>query len=216
MHALPPLTIDRILEFADAYHTATGDWPNKKSGQVTDTNETWAGINITLRRGQRGLQGGDSLAQLLAKHRSVRNRKDLPPLTIKQILSWADEHKKATGNWPKQNSGQVRGTNETWSGIHCSLRVGRRGLPGGLSLAKLLAEQHNVRNIHDLQPLTIKQVLIWVDAHKKRTGNWPTQRSGKVTGTDETWAAINYAFLKGRRGLPGGSSLSKLLKECRQ
>ena len=73
----------------------------------------------------------------------MRNIKDLPNLTIEQILKWADKHKKRTGEWPRQKSGEVTtGTpGETWLGIDHSLRRGSRGLPGGSSLAKLLDEK---------------------------------------------------------------------------
>jgi len=183
------------------------------SGQVTGTDETWGSINSALVRGGRGLLGGSTLAKLLAQHRGVRNVKDLPPLIIDQILDWADAHKAATDNWPNKNSGQVAGTDETWGSINAALSIGYRGLPVGSSVAKLLAEHRGVRNRMDLPPLIIDQILDWADAHKATTDNWPNQYSGQVTGTDETWAGINTALNRGHRGLPGGSSLAKLLDQ---
>jgi hypothetical protein len=67
----------------------------------------------------------------------------------------------------------------------------------------------------DLPPLTVEQILTWIDAHKAATGIWPKQKSGPVSGTDETWAGINAALSRGKRGLPGGSSLAHLIKEHR-
>ena len=212
---LPPLTIKQILQWADTHKKATGHWPSQYSGQVTGTDETWSGVNHAIRIGSRGLPGGSSLAKLLAEHRSVRSHLDLPTLTIKQILAWADAHKAATGHWPNQNSGQVTGTDETWGAINGSLYAGVRGLTGGSSLAKLLAEHRGVRNIRDLPDLTVPQILAWADAHKTATGDWPNKNSGQVTGTDETWAAIDSSLGAGRRSLPGGSSLAKLLAEHR-
>ena len=212
---LPPLTIKQILAWADAHKTERGRWPNQKSGDVTGSDETWSGINNALGRGIRGLLGGSSLAQLLAERRSVRNHMNLSPLPVEQILTWADAHKASTGNWPNKLSGQIAGTVETWDSITNSLQRGLRGLPGGSSLAKLLAEQRGVRNIMDLPPLTIKQILSWVDEHKAATGDWPDAKSGQVTGTDETWARIQDSLLAGRRGLRRSSSLAKLLAEHR-
>ena len=212
---LPPLTVDQILTWADEHKSATDDWPNRKSGKVSGTDETWVGIETTLSRGSRGLAGGSSLAKLLAEHRSVRNVQGLPSLTVEQILVWADAHKAASGGWPKQKSGEVTGTDETWARIQDALIAGQRGLPGGSSIAKLLAEHRSVRNIMDLPPLTIEQILTWIDAHKTERGDWPNQFSGHVKGTDETWAGINTALRKGRRALPGGSSLAKVLSEQR-
>src|SRR5579871_3978469 len=81
-----------------------------------------------------------------------------PPHTIPQILAWADEHKKLTGRWPIATSGPIAGTlTENWNAIDAALRVGLRGLPGGSSLAQLLAEHHGVRNIMALPPFTIPQ-----------------------------------------------------------
>jgi len=212
---LPALTIEQILIWADAYNEETGDTPNQYSGQVTGTNETWGGIHIALGKGGRGLPGGSSLAKLLAEHRDIRNRKDLPPLTIKQMLNWADEHKAATGDWPSRTSGKVMGTDETWERIDAGLQQGQRGLPDGSSLPKLLAEFRSVRNSKELPPLTIQQILGWVDAHQAATGHTPNQKSGRVLGTLETWTGIDTALCKGTRGLPPGSTLAKLLAEHR-
>jgi hypothetical protein len=155
------------------------------------------------------------LAKLLAEHRGVRNFTDLPTLTIKQILIWADEHKAVTGKWPHRNSGLVTGTDETWGGIDGALHRGRRGIVGDSSLAKLLFEHRGVRYTHDLSPLTIKQILAWADEFKAASGAWPNHISGPVAGTDETWSGINQALGAGRRGLPGGTSLAKLLEQRR-
>jgi len=104
-------------------------------------------------------------------------------------------------------------TDETWDRIDNSLQQGQRGLPKGSSLAKVLAEHRGVQNRHNRPPLTIDQIVAWVDAHKEATGGWPNRKSGQVTGTDETWAGIDAALHRGSRGLPGGSSLAKLLGE---
>ena len=62
---------------------------------------------------------------------------------------------------------------------------------------------------------TIGQILAWADEHKAATGDWPNQISGQMTGTDETWGAINVSLSVGNRGLPSGGSLAKLLAEHR-
>ena len=78
--------------------------------------------------------------------RTVEQTTDNPPLSVEQILTWMDAHKTTKGDWPNQNSGPVIGTAETWMGINSALRIGCRGLPGGSSLAKLLAEHRGVRD----------------------------------------------------------------------
>jgi hypothetical protein len=65
-------------------------------------------------------------------------------------------------------------------------------------------------------PLTVEQILAWADAHKSRTGDWPTQRSGAVAGAGgQTWHAIETGLRMGSRGLPGGDRLARLLQRER-
>jgi hypothetical protein len=62
-----------------------------------------------------------------------------PPLTVGQILAWADAHHARTGKWPSAGTGPVAGApGEKWAGLDQALRAGVRGLPGGDTLAKLL------------------------------------------------------------------------------
>jgi hypothetical protein len=64
--------------------------------------------------------------------------------------------------------------------------------------------------------LTEALILGWADAHRARTGRWPDVRSGPVKGVPgQTWPALNQALARGGRGLPGGSSLARLLEERR-
>jgi hypothetical protein len=139
---LPPLTEDIILALADVHHWATGAWPMRTSGPVQGCavpGETWARINNAMVLGQRGLQGGSSLAQLLAARRGVRNLKGLPPLTEEQILAWADAHFARHGKWPTENPVPVEDApGEVWRNLAQLLRSGGRGLPGGTSLLQLL------------------------------------------------------------------------------
>ncbi len=216
--ALPNLKIEQILAWADEHHQGTGRWPNAESGPVEGScGETWPGIEVNLRFGCRGLAGGSSLAKLLAKYRKVRNIGALPPLSVEQILDWADDHHRRTGRWPNVRSGLVKGgTGETWSAIGNALVHGGRGFPGGYSLARLLVEHRGVHNRADLPRLTIAQVLRWADAHRERTGRWPHGRLGAVEDAPgETWHGIDVALKGGGRGMRGGASLSRLLHKHR-
>jgi hypothetical protein len=214
-HAIPkPLTEEQILRWADEHHERTGDWPVVASGPVHDVpGETWANIDASLRVGNRGLPGGSSLPQLLARCRGVRSFLALPPLTIEQILSWVDAHHQRTGQWPNRESGAIEGSQgEVWVSINTALRMGQRGLPGGSSLARLLAEERGVQNRSDLPVLAVEQILSWADEHHQRTGCWPSPKSGPIhAAPGETWVRIHAALQIGLRGLPGGSSLAKLL-----
>jgi hypothetical protein len=215
---LPRLTTEQILDWARAHHARTGDWPNRDSGVIPEPpGETWSAVCHALSSGHRGLSAGTSLAQLLAAHFNVPNQADLPALTVNQILAWADAHFRRTGRWPKIDSGPIPDAPyETWSHIQVYLQKGLRGLPGGSSLARLLAARRGRRNHKALPKLSSSEILAWADAHYSRTGRWPTAYSGRIRDAwEETWMAVNMALQQGHRGLPGGTSLGRLLAEER-
>jgi hypothetical protein len=141
-----------------------------------------------------------------------------PPLTVELILAWADDHHARTGRWPSRNSGPVQGVpGENWYAINQALADGRRGLPGGSSLARLLAERRGKRRGSPLGRLTAGQILGWAERHFRRTGRWPSAASGAVADAPaENWRALNTALREGRRGLPGGGSLARLLRTGRR
>jgi len=136
---LPKLTEKIVVAWADAYQRRTGKFPAKESGLIPGTNgDTWMGIDAALSCGQRGLSGGSSLPDLLARWRGLRNKKRLPKLSKRQIIRWARMHRRRTGRCPSALSGPVmEAPGETWCGIQQALAKGRRGLPGGSSIAKI-------------------------------------------------------------------------------
>lgn len=215
-HSGPPpgLTVEEILSWADAHHRRTGRWPVENSGHVVDAphSETWLAVTSALREGGRGLPGGSSLAELLREHRGVRNLHRLPPLTVKEILAWADAHHARTGTWPMKKDGRIPGTDETWLAIDAHLRHGGRGLAGGTSLAKFLARHRRVQNRFTRPALSEELILSWADDHYRLTGQWPTTNSGHViTAPREHWKSLDTYLRAGQRGLAGGSTLARLL-----
>jgi hypothetical protein len=53
------------------------------------------------------------------------------------------------------------------------------------------------------RPLTLKLILRWADAHRRRAGRWPHQKSGPIVDAPgENWDAVNAALRHGARGLP--------------
>jgi hypothetical protein len=212
----PPLSEREILKWCDAHKKRTGQWPTQYSGDVPESpGDSWQMIDMCLRRGLRGCVGETSLPRLLAAKRGRRTRTLLPRLSVTQVLKWCDAHHDRTGAWPGQDSGPiVDAPGETWRGVETALRRGRRGLPEGLSIARLLAKKRNVPNKKSLPKLTARQIVKWAKEHKRRTGAWPTLKSGPVIGAppNETWARIGDSLIVGTRGLPGGQSLSRLLR----
>ena len=218
VQAVPDLTVEEVLGWADEYHAKNGAWPTRDSGPVPGTaGETWSAVAQALVVGGRGLPERSSLAKLLARHRGARNHMDVLPLTTERILAWADAHRERTGRWPIRSSGVIHeAEGEAWSTVEAALVVGVRGLPGGDSLAKFLARHRGVRNKQALPPLSLDRIREWVDAHHRRTGTWPKPASGAIPESHgETWAAVNSALARGGRGLSGGSSLYRVVCECR-
>jgi superfamily II DNA or RNA helicase len=218
MRNLPPLTVEHILAWADSLYERSSEWPTAKSGQVPGAcGETWANIDQALAKGFRNLPIGSSLARLLAEHRGVRNMKNLPQLSVEQILVWADAHHEQTDQWPTRKSGQVADApNETWAGLNQALAKGLRGFVPGSSLARLLAEYRGVRNIQNLQPLFEERILAWADRHYGRNRQWPKRDSGGIEeAPGENWMSVENALRLGLRGLSGGSSLTRLIQEQR-
>src|SRR5688572_15325045 len=137
-------------------------------------------------------------------------------ITIADIIRFADRHHQMSGQWPISRDGPVFGEDGlTWEGINTCLRKGGRGLPGGTSLARVLAKHRPTVDRRRVRPdLTAKQVLEWVQSHQMRTGRWPHRESGKVReAPDVTWATIDRTLRRGGINLPGGSSLIKFLRE---
>ena len=151
---LPDLDVATILSWADAHHERTGKWPNWNSGSVREAPRlarTGPGMTVALYQGRRGFPAGSSFAQLLDQHRTVRNIRGLPPLTIETVLASAETyHQPQTAWWPTNKSGAILdATGETWMTVDKALRRGRRGLAGDSSLARLLSQHRRKRERND-------------------------------------------------------------------
>lgn len=140
-----------------------------------------------------------------------------PPLSVEQVLAWADHHLAEAGQYPRIFSGAVRAHPvENWRKIDNAFRYGLRGLPGDTSLAQFLAEHRGKRNPSDLPPLDEEQVLAWADAHRMRMGRWPVENDQEVADAPgEVWKNIDAALRQGLRGFPAGGSLAKLIARRR-
>ena len=80
------------------------------------------------------------------------------------------------------------------------------------------AELHELRKCLrrlNAAPLTVDWILAKADEYHDARGEWPCEGSGPIDGTDQNWPAVDAALRVGCRGLPGGSSLAKLLEEHR-
>jgi hypothetical protein len=63
------------------------------------------------------------------RRRPRRLRARFTPLSVPQILAWADDHFERTGRWPTSDCGDVLADrNEKWRNIDAALSQGCRGL----------------------------------------------------------------------------------------
>lgn len=140
------------------------------------------------------------------------------PLTIPEILEWADAYRARTGHWPKLTSGPIpEAPGNTWNTVETALLAGKRGLPGKLRIARLLAIERGVRNRSSLLKLSEPLIFRWAKAHRRQHGRWPNRDSGPVQGTNgETWQGIDVALKHCGRGIKRRSSLAQLLRSRSQ
>jgi hypothetical protein len=208
------LTEQSIIRWVRAHIERTGTWPSRSDGDVPEApGENWESVNLALVHGRRGLPGGSSLRKLCLAHGLQPQSGRGTPLTEEKIMRWMRVHFQRTGRWPGSADGDVdEAPGENWSALDAALANGMRGLPGGSSLPKLLLA-HGVRRWRKGRPgLTEQTILRWERAHFQRTGKWPRPTSGIIAGApDENWKSVDISLTLGHRGLPGGSSLRKLL-----
>ena len=213
-----PLSIPQILAWADAHHARTGRWPTITSGRLAEApNENWNAISAALNFGFRGLPGCCTLAQLLRGVRGARNQSDLPRLGVRKILKWADAYFLLHGTWPTRESGAIPDSGgESWKQVNAALYFGLRGFPGRSSLPKFLRKWRATREPQDRSKLTFEQILDWADEHYAANGRWPHRTSGGIPKTrGQTWRRIDQSLARGSRGLPGGTTLARLLAAAR-
>ena len=170
---------------------ATG--PPKRRAQYT----RGSGRELASRR--LGLEGGcggcRATRRSAAPGRAAdqRLRRIARALSIPQILAWADAHFTRTRRWHDERTDRGR-IGRTWMAVQLALFNGLRGLPGGSSLARLLARERGVPNEKDLPPFQIPEILQWADAHHARHDKWPTSSSGVISeAPHETWLKVHTA-----------------------
>jgi transcriptional regulator with XRE-family HTH domain len=92
----------------------------------------------------------------------------------------------------------------------------RPGPRNGAKLSRVLGVEDRmlgeVRKKIFRPAFTMEQILRWAQAHHERTNEWPKIHSGAIPESPgDNWRRVDNALKLGLRGLPGGSSLAKLL-----
>lgn len=141
-------------------------------------------------------------------------------LSIDLVSRWVQLYHQRTGCWPSQLSGHIpEAVGVTWRQIDQAFRHGRRGLPGGTSLSRFLAEKFGIRpkQSRSRSQLEVSRILSWAQHHWLRTGRWPIAESGPIEGIAcESWRRVDSALKYGLRGLPSCGSLRRLIDDYRR
>lgn len=213
---LPELTEEMIVGWVNEWHDREHKWPDAASGEIPGSGgETWSAINRALRSGCRNIVGGSSLSKFIGKHFNIRNSGNAPNLSIDMIKRWISEWYSRNGEYPTCNSGEIPGSGgEKWKHVSVYLNSGRRGLPGGSSIGRLVAEHFGERNSTNTPPLSVEVIKKWVSEWHETKGKWPTAASGKIPGSGgENWRNIDSILRNGGRDMPGGSSVGRFVSE---
>ncbi len=199
----PDLSVEQVLAWAYAFLERTGALPDWESGPIEHApGETWFTVAAALALGRRGLPRGRSLRDFLDERRG-RIEGAEAEFSIRRILDWAVVWQSRTGLRPRKNSGEIPDSGGmTWRSVDDALRKGRGILPGGSSLARLLATS---RAALRRPAVTERQILVWADAHYRLTNRWPGAGSGPLAEVPgENWRLLDRALAEGTRALCRG------------
>jgi len=125
------LSEDLVWQWMQDYFAQHKKWPSKKTKSRAPDGSSWGAIDLSLRVGTRGLQGGLTIASLKKKNGLVRIC-----LTEDLIWGWMQEFFKKRNRWPTARTEELTPDGSTWNSISQCLTGCRRGLRAGLSLRK--------------------------------------------------------------------------------
>lgn len=127
---------------------------------------------------------------------------------------WAEmlEYKRINGKFPTDKT-KCTCKFGLWKTIGIALFTGSRGLPGGSSLAKLRRRNTGI-DTGRKSGISLTEDLVWQEilAFKKANGIFPSTNTKPKTSFGITWSAMSGNLSSGYYGLPGGSSLAKLIE----
>jgi len=141
-------------------------------------------------------------------------------LSKSTIADWARAHRARSGQWPTAASGPIpESPGDTWGSINSALVLGTRGMPGDMTLEEFI-RFFRFNPFPHLKPHSVKLtepiIRKWAEAYFDKHGRCPFQHAGHIPNSGGlTWMAVDYALRAGTHGLPGGSSLTVLLRKRR-
>ena len=133
------LSIEQVLYWCDIYYKKNNKYPGQYAKSIPEMQgESFTNINAALNIGHRGLPKMTGLAGLLAKERGYIHNQNKPSIDLDDVIKEMINFFKANKKFPTADNKLIAGSlGCKWSALNSSLHNGGRGLPKGLSLAKL-------------------------------------------------------------------------------
>ncbi len=139
-----PITEQQIFKAGEESLKIYGRIPTAHSKESVSGHpkETWMGLNRALHIGGRGLQAGSSLAKIFKPLREAHGPFPHSPLTVDEIGRAGCEFHRQYGRWPRSTSQEPAPglPDDSWNALNYALNRGLRGLPRGLSLARIFED----------------------------------------------------------------------------
>lgn len=132
--------------WGEAYYAVHGKWPGRRSGIVAEfPTLSWRLLDDWMRDGRNGFQAGGSLITFFGVNY-------LPDLEVAEVQQWVANYVAIHGVPPPTDDTVVpECPGMTWRNLNKCLRLGRRGLPGGMTL-RMLANPGSTEPIKRVRP----------------------------------------------------------------
>lgn len=132
-----------------------------------------------------------------------------------ELSQWITSHYAFFRELPNAKCGKIgaSGNRFTWQEVQSILMHGWEDVPAGTTLSVYL-KKYRFSHI----PLTVDQVLHWIDDYRLYAGEFPEARGVEMIlgANGETWKDIDRALREGQRGLPSGSEACTLAEFIRR
>jgi superfamily II DNA or RNA helicase len=193
-----------VARWGCAYFQHNNRYPNRRSGVVSEyPTLTWRLLDDWMRIGRNGFTAGGSLIDFFNLTRPA-------DLDVKEIKKWIRNYIAIHKVVPGANDDPVpEYSSMTWRNLNKCLRMGRRGLPGGMTLQSLAGNKREMirrerptTGISNQAPGLVRN---FINTNGKRPLSTSTDEIEelKATGVTMTWrqlaGRVNSCGINGRK-----------------
>jgi hypothetical protein len=214
-----PIAIEEVHAEIWDFYQREGNWPAANSVKTERFGVPFRHLDLYLLRGTRSLPGNSSLYQESIKVAAARGvpiedrRGDNSPLTVGMVRDAIRAFHAQHGRFPVVGRDGVSPLGITWTTLSLHLTDGRRGLPGGSTLAKEIEAVRREMGLKPPEP-TRELVLKAIEEYRDETGGYPIQQTrGEIPTLGMSWMVLAKRLRAGLLG--GGVTLVGLIEEVR-